>query len=106
MDIYHNYTIYDIDTIEYIYIYIDTRQYIITIYYNYIPQKLMIASGSDLPPPSLPSVHCIMACNFHPGEAVKVGMHFVRSPRHAGAGHQRPSGHLVVGRGHRVACHG
>ena len=40
----------------------------------------------------VPRCHCIMAWSFHPGEAVKVGMHFVRSERHAGAAHQRSPG--------------
>ena len=44
-----------------------------------------------------PRCHCIMAWTFHPGVEVKVGMHFVRSERHAGAAHQRSPGPTHLG---------
>ena len=77
--------------------------YIIYIWYvciqvSYIPQRYWLLAAFTLKIGThqlIPSVHCIMAWSFQPGEAVKVGMHFVRSLRHAGAGHQRPSGHLA-----------
>jgi len=45
-----------------------------------------------------PRLHCMIAWSFHP-EYVITGMHFVRSLRQPGPGHQRPSGHLTASHG-------